>query len=81
MLTAKELKEILQVLQEFNVELFKTAELELHCNFQKPVQEKPKKVPFTGFPEAKYANSLRTPEITPEELIVFGLNGVDPKKR
>ena len=62
-ITAKSLKEILQVFKDFDITdvKFKTGELELECRFVNSKTTQPNKVPKTPlFPEAKYSNAIQS---------------------
>lgn len=78
-ITAKSLKEILQVFKDFDITdvKFKTGELELECRFVNSKTTQPNKVPKTPlFPEAKYSNAIQS-DVTEEELQALGFAGVN----
>lgn len=78
---AKELAALLKVLKEFDVSDFKMGDIEIKTNFSRPAEAKKTLKDWKpNFPDAKYAASVMSQDITEEELAVLGLAGVAPVK-
>jgi len=79
---ANQLKEILQVLKDFDLGQIKLKinDMEIECQFQTEQVAKPARKPVVQslFPEQNYARAVLTQEITQEELDALNLAGVNP---